>query len=277
MLSMLKKILFYFPKICLSWIYILRLKKGSLNQERFRSLLKTIRAHKLSPRRNGFPDLAKRVIAGYYIRPGDCVVDVGAHTGLYTAFYATLTGTKGRVHSYEAHPLIFKSLQKRFNHLSQVVVHHCAVSNSSNQKIAIQIYPNRIDQESATVEKALMNKERMPGDTTMVEIETQKLDHLEEPKVALIKIDVEGHEHAVISGATHLIQRQKPILIYEYGCIPGQFEPKTIEQVEKLGYVVYDCTTLKRVGSEFTPLEVTDLVAVPQEKIKELETLFSII
>jgi FkbM family methyltransferase len=276
---MIRKILFYIPKILLSTRYekSLHRKSPRLDPQKFSHLLRAIRQHLLSPRRNGYPDLTKRAIAAYYLQPNDYTVDVGAHIGGYTSFYADLVGPKGKVYSYEAHPLIFKRLQKRFKNRPEVATTHCAVSNASHRKLQMKIYPDAIEPECATVEKALMNEERMPGRTALIDVECQSLNSLLNEPIRLVKIDVEGHEHAVIEGATELINRQKPVLLFEYGYVPNKFEPHTIHQVEQLGYQAYDCTTRKRVHPDHIALEATDLVAVPKEKTEELENLLSIL
>lgn len=274
---MLRKSLFYLPKFLLSRWYAWQLKRGNLDPERFIALVSGIKKQLLSPKRNGFPDLAKRAVAAYYVRPGDSVIDVGAHIGSYTAFYADLVGDKGEVYSYEAHPLIFKRLQARFQGVSQVILKNFAVSNRRDGKIQMKIYPDEVMPECATVEKALMHEGRMPGKTALVDVSTQSLDLLSDRSIRLIKIDVEGHEHAVIDGARSLLKKQKPVLLFEYGYIPGQFEPKTIAQIETLGYVAYDCTTLKKVAPDYIALSPTDLVAVPKEKEAELAELFSVL
>ncbi len=39
-----------------------------------------------------------------WVAPGDVVLDVGAHHGLYTLLLAQLVGEKGRVHAFEPSP-----------------------------------------------------------------------------------------------------------------------------------------------------------------------------
>lgn len=126
-----------------------------------------------------------------------------------------------------------------------------------------------------------MNSERMPGNTAIISVECQKLDDLQEMshsrKCSFIKIDVEGHEHAVIDGAIQFIRKHQPIVVYEYGCQPNVFEPRTIEQMNELGYVSYDCKTLKLARAQFPCPEPTDLVAIPKARVNEFEMLASLL
>jgi len=97
-------------------------------------------------------------------------------------------------------------------------------------------------------------------------------------KCSFIKIDVEGHEHAVIDGAKELIQKHRPIIIYEYGYEPGKFEARTIEQLNNFGYVSFDCNTLVPVYPRYIPLNsVTDLVAIPRERVQAFEALIRLL
>jgi hypothetical protein len=64
----------------------------------------------------------------------------------------------------------------------------------------------------ATVE----SKNRLEGvDMEAVEVVAQRLDGLPVGPVGLVKIDVEGHETAVLRGAAGIIERDRPVFIIE--------------------------------------------------------------
>jgi len=264
------------PAIILAYFFSYSLKQkyrnSSLNQispEGKSGVLKAIRKQWFSPTRNSSLELTKQLIAAYFVNPGDVVIDAGAHVGRYTAYYSSLVGKGGEVQAYEAHPLIFKELSRRAIRLRNVRCHHCAVSKDSGQHIEMRVYPNNIKQECATVEPQLMNSERMPGNTKLISVVTRNIDELLDEKernlCSLIKIDVEGHEYAVIEGAKKLISKDNPIIIYEYGFVSGKFEPKTISQLKNMNYLSYDCKSLKLVDEGYT-VPLTDLVAIPKER-----------
>lgn len=278
------RFIYYPPAFVLSRFYAFSLKRkwehsprNYLDSGRIKILLKVIKAHLHSPKRNGHLNLIKDLLAAYFITPGDTVIDAGAHVGKYTLYYSSLVGKKGHVHAYEAHPQIFQKLKNKFENYGSISTHHFVVSNQSDSSKNLKIYPDELHFECATVEEALMNDERMPGRTEIVSVPCQALNvlcrDLSHAKCSFIKIDVEGHEHAVIDGASELIQKHKPIVIYEYGHEPGKFEARTIEQMNQLGYISYDCQTLKIVHPGFISLNPTDLVAIPLERIQEFEEL----
>lgn len=279
------RLIYYPPAFLLSRLFSYNLKRkmrkmndNQVSFEGMERILYHIRKQWFSPKRNGSLDLNKQLIAAYFVTPGEMVIDVGAHMGTFSAYYSSLVGEKGQVFSYEAHPAIFSVLKAKMASYINVDCQHAAVSSTSNASIEIKIYPHDLSQQCATVEARLMNEERMPGDTTIVSVITKKLDdHVEykpETRCCFIKIDVEGHEYAVIEGAKKILAQDRPILLYEYGFLPGHFETKTIGLLEQMGYFSYDCKTLKRVNQGYV-IANTDLVAIPKERQKEFEALAS--
>ena len=228
------------------------------------------------PHANSYLNLVKNYISSHYIRPGSTVIDVGAHIGRYTQFFSYLLKGEGRVLSFEANPKAFKELASEFQSNELVRVHNCAVSNLSGLSVEMKIYPDDNARSAcATVEPALMNQSRMPGDTSIVHVNTRKLDDFvkngEIQDCSFIKIDVEGHEYAVLEGSKNLIECFSPVVIFEYGFVPNQFCPGTIRQMESLDYLVFDCKNLKKVSPGYIAKKPTDLVAVPKSRIHEFE------
>lgn len=223
----------------------------------------------------GGPERHRALIAAYWMEPGDFILDIGAHIGNFSRFYSYLVGPNGLVFAYEASPPIYQYIVSLFSRLSitNIIPKNRAISDTTNSIIPMQIYPNDISFQSCTVEQMHWNKERMPGDTTIVEVLTEKIDDILEdstlPPVRFIKIDTEGHEHAVIRGARQLLLTQRPLVIFEYGFQKGYWEPDTIQQMEELGYLCYDCATDQPArpgyGSQAVPCLLTDILAVPIE------------
>lgn len=218
------------------------------------------------------PEWHRACITAYWVRKGDCVLDIGAHVGNFSLFYSKLVGEKGLVFAYEA-------MAENLKGVTNIIPKHRAVSDTTNQMIPMKIYPHSSSPLGCTVEPLLWNEERMPGDTAIVDVPTAKIDDLLEdpacPSVRFIKIDTEGHEHAVLRGAKQLLLKHRPLVIFEFGFAKGQFEPDTIRQMEELNYVCYDCNTDQRVHpgyGEDVPSLLTDLLAIPVEHEEEIVT-----
>ena len=131
-------------------------------------------------------------------RPGDRVVDVGANIGLMTSLLSQRVGFGGRVFSFEPHPALFPRLRQNARRWQrpQVQVFDRAVSNrtGSNRLFETDAFPHN----SGTA--GLTNRSEQHRS---FEVRTVCLDHALPPDdYGVLKIDVEGHEHEVLSGST---------------------------------------------------------------------------
>jgi FkbM family methyltransferase len=124
------------------------------------------------------------------LRPGDLFLDVGANIGSFTVLAGG--AVRARVISVEPLPSTFKHLQTniRLNELDQIEAHCCGLSSASGELL----FTSTLD---------TMNRVALPGEplpTITVPVTTlDELMHGRLPKIA--KIDVEGHELAVLDGA----------------------------------------------------------------------------
>ncbi|ABW11578.1 methyltransferase FkbM family [Parafrankia sp. EAN1pec] len=141
-----------------------------------------------------------------YLNPGDVFVDVGANVGVYTLLAASLPG----VHciAFEPSSDSWDQLIENINlnQLSQVEVHRVAVGDQSGE-IDFTIGHGTVNQVASP--DIASRRERVP---------VVRLDDVvpHDRRVTLIKIDVEGHEPAVLDGARALIERLAPALLVEY-------------------------------------------------------------
>lgn len=216
------------------------------------------------------------MVVAYFVKEGEMILDVGAYVGDYSQYYGKLVGEKGKVIAYEANPYVFPHMTGRLTELGviNVTTKSKAASRTTGQKILMKVYPNELGPQLCTVEPDLMNEERMPGATALVEVETEMLDEVLKMNipetVRFIKIDVEGHECAVLEGAQNLLRQERPLVIFEYAFIPGKFQPDTIQQVEEQGYICFDLKNDQKLLPN-VECSCTDILAVPVELAAELE------
>jgi FkbM family methyltransferase len=137
-----------------------------------------------------------------WLRPGDTVLDVGAHVGYYTLVAATLVGGLGRVWAFEPNPANARFLREhvRINKLEHVAIEQLAVSDREGTA--------RFARGSGSGTGHL-------DEGGALEVPTVSLDgfcarHRVAP--AAIKIDVEGAELAVLEGAGDVIRRHRPVI-----------------------------------------------------------------
>lgn len=137
-----------------------------------------------------------------HVRPGDTVLDVGAHVGYYTVLSAVLAGPSGAVWSFEPNPTNAGFLRKHaeINGLAQVRVEQAAVSDAEGTA--------RFDFGTGSGTGHLSSD-------GAIEVRTLRLDdfcvaHGIVPKA--IKIDVEGAEAAVLEGGSKTIESARPVI-----------------------------------------------------------------
>lgn len=214
----------------------------------------------------------------YWLLPKLCrrdkvSVDVGGNAGHY-AYY--LSWLSREVHVFEPNPLCLAELErvKRRN----MVIHDVALSDRRGEAVM------RFDPENTGVGtlEAANRLDRNPGVRTVVErsVRIAPLDDWELRDVGFMKIDVEGHEPAVLRGAAGLIAAQKPVLLIE---IERRHNPAAFEEAEDLlkgfGYSVRrldkgnlipvhrdEIDILQRLPAETNPRYVNNFIFVPPER-----------
>jgi FkbM family methyltransferase len=167
---------------------------------------------------------------GSVIRPGDTVIDVGANAGVYTRKFASLVGPTGRVVAFEPVPESFHLLTVHTSLLEYRNVTLLNLAASDKMMVAAMSIP-RSSGRLRDYYRASIAGPSVPVDEDRVQVLCCPLDSLCLPApVRLVKIDVEGHEAAVLSGMRCLIERDKPVLIIE------SISPEICEWLSSQGY-----------------------------------------
>ena len=152
----------------------------------------------------------------YLAGPGDRCVDVGANIGVHTVRLARLVGADGEVISIEANPEVARRTGSNIalNRLANVRLVAAAAGEASGQARLYVPGPRDTNRARASVRRYPY----LTGETATVPVVT--VDELcAGAPVALIKIDVEGHEAAVVRGAADVIARSAPSVVFEH-CPP---------------------------------------------------------
>lgn len=142
---------------------------------------------------------------------GDTVIDVGANVGYFSLLAATRLGPLGRVHAVEASRNTRKLLER-----------NCHVNNMTH---LITIHPYAAWKEDTDLQfyeavsgkrgESSVREQEQYGSAVVVP--ARRLDTLfsQIESLRLLKIDVEGSEVEVLEGATSLLDRFSPALIFE--------------------------------------------------------------
>ena len=160
--------------------------------------------------------------------PDKLSIDVGAHTGAYLYF---MRRHSARCVAFEPNPGLLSILRARFPRHVEILPY--ALSNRSGvERLRVPVIAGAPNLGRATIEPA----NRFAAEQA-IEIETRRLDAFELGPVGLIKIDVEGHELEVLSGAAALLGRDRPNLIVE---VEDRHRPgatrSVFEHLAALGY-----------------------------------------
>ncbi len=167
------------------------------------------------------------------LRPGDCFLDVGGGYGEVGMYAARLVGPSGQVHIFEPQPRLadYIRVSAELNDLRNVRVHPVALSDRDGEAELFIPSGNRGC-------GALVN----PGfEASAIRVQVRRagpyLRELGLRPIRLMKLDVEGHEEGVLSGALEFIQSNRPTaIIFESDKGQPFFERGEVRLMSQLGY-----------------------------------------
>jgi len=207
------------------------------------------------------------------LRPGSTFVDVGANVGFHIFLAAAIVGPSGAVIAVE--PIAENC---RLLRLSQI----------DNQAEHVQILPVALDRTPGMrhigahigTNAGLLPEARddlMSGRGSMVYATT--LDDIAPPRVDLLKVDVEGAEFRVLEGGRKTLERDRPLIVFEFSCEMServsQVDPgEALSELLDIGYRLHrlDRSTGERIPYASAaalldgwndPLRIEDLLLQP--------------
>lgn len=198
-----------------------------------------------------------------HVKPGDWVLDVGANVGLITAELCHLVGPSGRAWAIEPIPRNFRRLHELAdkNGLSQLRVIEGALSSETGQATI------RLPAEHQSGWASFTKSWGMDGTITTP---TWRLDDLvagEPGRISFLKLDVEGFEPQVLSGASQTLASMRPYVMCEFNDIllrdAGASSLKLLAQFADLGY---EPATARDTGPADFDGQVIDILLRPLEK-----------
>ena len=159
------------------------------------------------------PDVVVRTVRG----AAGCFLDVGANSGLY-ALVAAGANRDVRVHAFEAFPPVVEVLRRnvalnacgaRIEIVAKAVAEVCA-------ELSLYV-PRSIGALETSCSLDPNFKEDIDEEIRVPSVTLDSYwSEIGRPRVNAIKIDVEGAEHRVLSGAAEIVGNQRPIIFYEF-------------------------------------------------------------
>ena len=145
-----------------------------------------------------------------YLKPGFSFVDVGANIGALTLLAGRLTGPDGMVLAIEPSPTVFPYLQCNIasNGMAHVRLEQCAASDTDGRQV--EFYDAPVDHFGmGSLAPQFGVQPRSVVSRTLDAI----LEHHAIARVDVLKLDVEGFEFSVLSGARNLLSSGSPPII----------------------------------------------------------------
>lgn len=162
-----------------------------------------------------------------FLVPGGVFVDIGANVGYYTLLAARRLGREGRVIAFEPNPVSLKVL----------------LLNTAPEGDAIRVYPFAVsDREGflslmrivsiASSKRVAEEELRYPSDVTLTY--AVRLDDVlrDEPRIDVLKCDIDGHDYRAIRGGLATLARTRPVVFAE-------FNPGTLRSFSEIDPVEY--------------------------------------
>ncbi|MGJ4945641.1 FkbM family methyltransferase [Bradyrhizobium sp. HKCCYLS1011] len=161
-----------------------------------------------------------------HLRPGDTVCDVGANKGSFTSWLSRWCGEQGRVVAFEPQRELADRLAAvcAAAGLRNVTVEAKAVHAASGRR---ELYIPVGHAPGASLNPPASPAER----SDRVTVPVVALDDYFKPseRVTLLKVDVEGAELDVFRGARRILERDRPMLVFE--CETRHLVGRTIDDV----------------------------------------------
>ena len=190
----------------------------------------------------------------HYLKAGDIAIDVGSNIGIHTMHMSRCVGTTGTIISFEPHEKIY---QRQINNLTLNQINNVRALQVGLSNKNCTAFLEQFDQKSSSNQGT--SKIVSDETTNVMKIRVVRLDDfLTEilqsltAKIALIKIDIEGHEDAFFEGAEHTIKKHRPIIIFEDS---AGFLINTTSSINKM----LDCADYMLFGIDFNSLHPIDL------------------
>lgn len=176
------------------------------------------------------------------IKPGATVIDIGANVGYLSGLFARFVGPAGRVVSVEPIPATYDALASSMRRLYAdrvTTIQSCVSDQEGPVTMAVPDYEgggaNYYESRIVKTPEAAGAHFTVPA-TTLDAL----ILNLNPNPIALIKIDVEGHELAVIQSGRQLFSTRQPPLLIEVAGNPdeaGSSAAHLFEELSQYGYI----------------------------------------
>jgi FkbM family methyltransferase len=148
-----------------------------------------------------------------FLRPGDVVLDVGAHVGIFSLVSASVVGKRGEVHAFEPVPANVAALERnvRLNGFDNVVANRTAVGADEGE-VVLGLPDVAPDRGESSGMYTVAGRGR-PVTAQVVTLDSYVDGSVGDRPIRLLKIDAEGSEPAVLAGLARRLASAPPSAI----------------------------------------------------------------
>jgi FkbM family methyltransferase len=148
------------------------------------------------------------------VQPGDTVVDIGANWGVHTLYLSRLVGHNGVVVAVEPFPPAYTELRWhiRANACTNVQVLAMAVSETSGEALFTPGSSASTGSLSTVWATSVTPRDQLSVITRTLD---SVIEELGISLLKLVKIDVEGAESKVLSGAKRVVEQYHPYFVID--------------------------------------------------------------
>ncbi|RDC61456.1 FkbM family methyltransferase [Adhaeribacter pallidiroseus] len=200
-----------------------------------------------------------------YIKPGDFVIDIGAHTGDSTIPLALAAGSTGCVLALEPNKYVFKILEKNaaLNSDKTNIIPLNFASTIKNEKLTFYYSDASFCNggDPGLIKKNHLYPLEVEGKNLTNYLKSNYADLL--PRLSFLKVDAEGFDKEIIKTVKDLLLKHKTTLLSE--CYVGLSPEDRFEYFELLttmGYQLYRLDGL--FSNKMTPIDNKTKMLTPK-------------
>lgn len=232
---------------------------------------------------HGYFNWRNVAIARAICAAGDAIIDVGANIGSETVGFSDIVGNAGVVYAFE--PFLPNLELLRLNagrtfHQNVVVMPFALSDHHAKLGFAVPAHGN--SGSGYVLGPDGGGRERQPA-TNVVELQCTTLDAMRAQmrRPALIVVDAEGHEGAILRGAQELLAQDRPVIVLEVlehllsraGTSPAQIA----HQLRSFDYELFEIGryAITEIGVGCSPPKSSDWLALPSPSDGVIERIRS--
>jgi FkbM family methyltransferase len=193
------------------------------------------------------------------VRPGMTALDIGANVGSHTLHLANLVGANGRVYAFEPTDFAYAKLVRNLSLnpilARRVVTQQCFLTSTNADEMPQEIWSSWPLAAGRDLHPVHLGAKKSTAGARARTLDSILADD-GNPAVDVVKMDVDGAECAVLSGASRTMSINKPIFVMEWTPYTLQEHGRSFEEMMSffvpLGYRFFHQATGRELPSDST-------------------------